>query len=190
METNDTALAENTSQQEEEETPVDLTAGKEIISQIPASPHQRRYLIPTLQKIQKAYRFLPDPVIELLMVKFKISRAEIFSVISFYPQLMTTEPGKYIIKLCYGTACFVKGAEIIANKINDQYHIGPGDTDKSKLYTLQFASCLGNCGAAPMALIGDDTHGTIDPEKTLELLGSYKLEEDEPPAETEEIKAE
>ena len=190
METNDTALAEQPCPQEEEEKPVDLTAGREIINKIPQSSNQRRYLIPTLQKLQDAYRFLPDPVIELVMAKLKISRAEIFGVISFYPQLMITEPGKYIIKLCYGTACFVKGAEIIANKINDKYHIGPGDTDKTKLYTLQFASCLGNCGAAPMALIGEDTHGTIDPEQTLDLLGSYKLEEDEPAVETEEIKAE
>ncbi|VAX32481.1 hypothetical protein MNBD_NITROSPINAE05-193 [hydrothermal vent metagenome] len=187
METNDTALAEQPP--EEEEAPVDLTAAKEIIDQIPASPNQRRYLIPTLAKIQDAYRFLPDPVIELLRAKFKISRAEIFGVISFYPQLMITEPGKYIIKLCYGTACFVKGAEIIANKIHEKYHIRAGDTDKTKLYTLQFASCLGNCGAAPMAIIGEDTHGTIDPEQTVELLGSYKLEEDEPSAETEETEA-
>ncbi len=188
METNDTALAEQPP--EEEEAPIDLTAAKEIISQIPASPNQRRYLIPTLAKIQDAYRFLPDPVIELLMAKLRISRAEIFGVISFYPQLMITEPGKYIIKLCYGTACFVKGAEIIANKINEKYHIGPGDTDKTKLYTLQFASCLGNCGAAPMAIIGDDTYGTIDPEQTLPMLSGYKLEEDEPAAEAEEIKSE
>ncbi len=189
METNDTALAEHC-QPDEEEKPIDLTAAKEIIAQIPASPNQRRYLIPTLAKIQGAYRFLPDPVIELLMAKLRISRAEIFGVISFYPQLMITEPGKYIIKLCYGTACFVKGAEIIANKIREKYHISPGDTDKTKLYTLQTASCLGNCGAAPMAIIGEDTHGTIDPEQTLEILGSYKLEEDEPLAETEETMAE
>jgi|GEM_PF-213807 len=188
METNDTALAEQP--QDEEEKPVDLTAGREIMDQIPESPNQRRYLIPTLQKIQNTYRYLPDPVIKLLMAKLRISRAEIYGVISFYPQLMTTEPGKYIIKICYGTACFVKGAEIIANKIDEKYHICAGETDKSKLYTLQFASCLGNCGAAPMALIGDDTHGTIDPEQVLDLLGSYKLEDDEPPADTEETKAE
>ncbi|MDG1929466.1 MAG: NAD(P)H-dependent oxidoreductase subunit E, partial [Nitrospinaceae bacterium] len=72
---------------------------------------------------------------------------------------------KYIIKLCYGTACFVKGAPIINEKIHDKYHIKPGETDKSKLFTLQTASCLGNCGAAPMAIIGEDTYGTIDPEK-------------------------
>ncbi len=190
METNETALEGQACVQEEEEKPVDLTAAREIIANIPASPNQRRYLVPTLAKVQDAYRFLPDPVIELLRAKLRISRAEIFGVISFYPQLMITEPGKYIIKLCYGTACFVKGAEIIANKINEKYHIGPGGTDKSKLFTMQTASCLGNCGAAPMAIIGEDTHGTIDPEQTLELLGSYKLEEDEPPAETEEIMAE
>jgi len=187
METNDTALAEQPP--EEEEVPVDLSAAREIIAQIPASPNQRRYLIPTLAKIQDAYRFLPDPVIELLMAKLRISRAEMFGVSTFCPQLMITELGKYIINLCYGTACIVKGAEIIANKIHDKYHIGPGDTDKSKLFTMQTASCLGNCGAAPMAIIGEDTHGTIDPEQTLELLGSYKLEEDEPPVETEETEA-
>ena len=117
---------------------------------------------------------------------FGVSRAEVYGVISFYPQLRITEPGKYIIKLCYGTACFVKGATIINDKIYEKYHIKPGDTDDTKLFTLQTASCLGNCGAAPMAIIGDDTHGTIDPEKTYDILGEYK-KEDEVTQETEEV---
>jgi len=103
-------------------------------------------------------------------------------VISFYPQLRITEPGKHIIKLCYGTACFVKGAPIIGDKIHDRYHIRPGETDDTKLFTLQTASCLGNCGAAPMAIIGEDTHGNIDPEETLNILGEYKLDDTEAPA--------
>ena len=117
---------------------------------------------------------------------FNIARAEIYGVISFYPQLRITEPGKYIIKLCYGTACFVKGAPIINEKIDDKYHIKPGETDKSKLFTLQTASCLGNCGAAPMAIIGEDTYGTIDPEKTFDILSEYKLDDEETPV-TEEV---
>ena len=68
---------------------------------------------------------------------------------------------------------------------SEKYHIKPGDTDDSKLFTLQTASCLGNCGAAPMAIIGEDTHGTIDPEKTYDILGEYKKDEEEIP-ETEE----
>jgi NADH:ubiquinone oxidoreductase subunit E len=166
---------ETTETEEIEQEEIDLAPTEEILESIPDD--SRTHLIPTLQKIQNAYRYLPTLAMELLMERLNISRAELYGVISFYPQLLITEPGKYIIKLCYGTACFVKGAPIIGDKINDCYHIRPGETDGSKLFTLQTASCLGNCGAAPMAIIGEDTHGTIDPEKTLDILGEYKLED-------------
>ena len=175
---------ETTATEEIEQEEIDLTPTEKILKNIPDD--SRSHLIPTLQKVQSAYRYLPAPAMELLMERFNVSRAELYGVISFYPQLLITEPGKYIIKLCYGTACFVKGAPIIGDKINDCYHIRPGETDDSKLFTLQTASCLGNCGAAPMAIIGEDTHGTIDPEKTLDILSEYKLE-DAP--ETEEATA-
>jgi NADH:ubiquinone oxidoreductase subunit E len=135
----------------------------------------RRYLIPLLSKIQDEFRFLPEDVIKMVMKELKITRAEIFGVISFYHQFRLTEPGKYIYKLCYGTACFVKGAPIIADKLKEKYNMGQGETDETKLFTLEFASCLGNCGAAPMAIIGDDTHGSIDPEKTIEICDTYTL---------------
>ncbi|MEC8957787.1 MAG: NAD(P)H-dependent oxidoreductase subunit E [Nitrospinota bacterium] len=163
---------------------IDLAPTEDIINNLP--DNSRSYLIPTLDKVQNIYRYLPEPAIEILMEFFGVSRAEVYGVISFYPQLRITEPGKYIIKLCYGTACFVKGATIINDKIHEKYHIKPGDTDDTKLFTLQTASCLGNCGAAPMAIIGDDTHGTIDPEKTYDILGEYK-KDDEVTQETEEV---
>ena len=163
---------------------IDLAPTEEIINNLP--DNSRGYLIPTLDKVQNVYRYLPEPAMEILMEFFGVSRAEVYGVISFYPQLRITEPGKYIIKLCYGTACFVKGATIINDKIYEKYNIKPGDTDDTKLFTLQTASCLGNCGAAPMAIIGDDTHGTIDPEKTYDILGEYK-KEDEVTQETEEV---
>jgi NADH:ubiquinone oxidoreductase subunit E len=105
----------------------------------------------------------------------RVTRAEIYGVISFYPQFRMTEPGKYVYRLCYGTACFVKGAPIIAQKLKEKYHMSNGETDPSKLFTLEFASCLGNCGAAPMAIIGNDTYGSIDPEKTLKITENYSL---------------
>lgn len=174
-----------TNEATEEIEEIDLAPTEEIINNLP--DNSRGHLIPTLNKIQNIYRYLPDPAMELLMEFFNVARAEIYGVISFYPQLMITEPGKYIIKLCYGTACFVKGAEIIGDKIHEKYHIRPGETDSTKLFTLQTASCLGNCGAAPMAIIGEDTHGTIDPENTVPLLADYKLKDDEESPETEEV---
>ncbi|HIO47771.1 TPA: NAD(P)H-dependent oxidoreductase subunit E [Candidatus Poribacteria bacterium] len=184
MEAKDREVADQETIEEEE---IDLAPVHEILDSFPS--RNRRYLIPMLQKVQGVYRYLPDKAMQVLMQALEITRAEIFGVISFYPGLLTTEPGKYIIKLCYGTACFVKGANIIANRIHETYHIHPGDTDETKLFTLQTASCLGNCGAAPMAIVGEDTYGTIDPDKTLELLGAYKLD-DEPEQQAEEITSE
>lgn len=152
---------------------IDLTAVRKILENY---PKERRYMIPILQKVQAAYRYLPAEAIQVIIEELNVTKAQVYGVISFYPQLMITEPGKYIVKLCYGTACFVKGAAIIADKLHEVYHIRPGGTDKSKLFTLQTASCLGNCGAAPMCIIGSDTHGSIDPEKTMEIFGAYKLE--------------
>ena len=173
METNEIPIGDQDTEEEE----VDLAPTEEIIKNLPNN--SRSLLIPTLQKIQNAYRYLPPPAMELLSEFLNITRAEIYGVISFYPVLLTTEPGKYIIKLCYGTACFVKGAPIIGDKMHERYHMRPGETDPTKLFTLQTASCLGNCGAAPMAIIGDDTYGNIDPEKTLDILGEYTLDDAE-----------
>ena len=163
---------------------VDLAPVREILDSFPSI--SRRYLIPMLQDVQAHYRFLPEEALEMVLDELGISKAQLFGVVSFYPQLRITEPGKYIIKLCYGTACFVKGADVIGDKIDEKYHIKPGETDETKLFTLETASCLGNCGAAPMALIGDDTHNTIDPEQTFEILGCYKLADDVPEETTAE----
>ena len=83
-------------EEEAEEEKIDLALTEEIINKLP--DNSRGYLIPTLDKVQNAYRFLPDPAMELLMEFFNIARAEIYGVISFYPQLRITEPGKYIIR--------------------------------------------------------------------------------------------
>lgn len=172
METTDTTI--ESQENPPEETERDLGPAQEILDSYPKS---KRYLIPILQKIHVAYRFLPPEVVELIMDELHVSKAQIYGVISFFPQLLITEPGKYILKLCTGTACFVKGANIIAEKIFECYHIRETETDEKKLFTLQTASCLGNCGAAPILMVGEDFNGNLEPEKTLELLSAYTLED-------------
>jgi NADH:ubiquinone oxidoreductase subunit E len=154
-----------------EESTFDLDTVYKIIDSFPDK--SRRHLIPVLSKIQKEFRWLSEEVIEVVLKEMNVTRAEIYGVISFYPQFRMTEPGKHIFRLCYGTACFVKGAPIIAEKLKEKYQMSHGETDPSKLFTLECASCLGNCAAAPMAIIGDDTYGSIDPGKTLEIAEKY-----------------
>jgi len=171
METTETA--ETAAAPAPEEKKFCMTTFYKILDSFPA--RSRRYLIPMMTQLQNTYRFLPPEVMEILRQELHLSRAELYGVISFYPQYRVEEPGKYILKLCYGTACFVKGAPIIAQKLKEKYGLSKGKTDATKLFTLEFASCLGNCGAAPMAIIGADTYGTIDPEKTFEICGKYSL---------------
>ncbi|MFQ5673729.1 MAG: NAD(P)H-dependent oxidoreductase subunit E [Nitrospinales bacterium] len=159
-----------------EEQALDLTAAEEILDSYPKS---RRYLIPILQKIHVAYRYLPEEAMHLVMEELGISKAQVYGIISFYPQLLITEPGKYIVKVCTGTACFVKGASIICNKIDEKYHVKVGETDATKFLTLQTASCFGNCGAAPIIMVGDDSIGNMDPEKTCEILAGYENESED-----------
>ncbi len=153
------------------ESAIDLDMVYKIIGSFPDK--SKRHLIPVLSKIQKEFRWLPNEVIEVVIKEMNVTRAEIYGVISFYPQFRMTEPGKHIFRLCYGTACFVKGAPIIAEKLKEKYHMGNGETDPSKLFTLECASCLGNCAAAPMAIIGEDTYGSIDPDKILDITEKY-----------------
>ncbi len=171
--TSATETAEAT-QEAPEEKKICMTTFYKILDSFP--DRSRRYLIPMMTKIQNEFRFLPPELTEVLREELNITRAEIYGVISFYPQFRIEEPGKYIFKLCYGTACFVKGAPIIAQKLKERFHMGKGETDPTKLFTLEFASCLGNCGAAPMAIIADDTYGNIDPEKTYsDVTDNYSL---------------
>ena len=170
MTTIETKIEDSTAEEE-----FDYSKAEEIMDSLPQK--SRRYLIPVLQRIQTAYRYLPEEVMKLLIEELKVSRAEIYGVISFYPGLMITEPGKYILKVCVGTACFVKGCEIICNKVDEKYHIKVGQTDEDKLFTLQTASCMGNCGAAPILVVGEDFYGNIDPEETISTLESYENKE-------------
>ena len=169
MSTEEQAALEDKKASEEE--PFDYSKFAEILE---GFPKERRFLIPMLQKIQEAYRYIPEEALLMAMEEIGISRAQAYGVISFYPGLMITEPGKYILKVCVGTACFVKGSEIICQKVNEKFQIGVGETDETKLFTLQTASCMGNCGAAPMMTVNEDFYGNVEPEEALATLGQYK----------------
>jgi NADH-quinone oxidoreductase subunit E len=128
-------------------------------------------IITILQKIQGKYRYLPEEVLEYISKKMDISPSKIFGIATFYENFSLEPKGKYVIKVCDGTACHVRKSTAILNalykelELNDKKH-----TTDDLLFTVETVSCLGACGLAPAININDKVYGKMTPEATIELL--------------------
>jgi len=131
-------------------------------------------LIPLLQAAQETYGYIPLSAIDQIHEVVGIPKAEIYGVITFYSQFRLKPLGKYLIKLCDGTACHVNGSERIASAIEDILQLGGSDTTADGLFTMQKVACLGCCSLSPVIMINDETFGRLTPKKVQQLLKEYK----------------
>jgi NADH-quinone oxidoreductase subunit E/NADP-reducing hydrogenase subunit HndA len=102
------------------------------------------------------------------------SASEVHGVVSFYSFFTMKPRGKHNIRVCLGTACYVKRAEEIMDKLKEDLNIDVGEVTPDKLFSIESVRCLGACGLAPVVVIGEDTHGSINPVKTGELIDQYR----------------
>ncbi|MCU7493999.1 MAG: NADH-quinone oxidoreductase subunit NuoE [Ignavibacteria bacterium] len=128
-------------------------------------------LIPILQAVQEEYRYLPEEVLTFVATSLNLSPARVYGVATFYSHFALEPKGKYVIRVCDGTACHVKGsmslAEIVKDKLNlDDKH----RTTPDMLFTLETVSCLGACGLAPVMVVNDEVHGQMTVEKAGALI--------------------
>ena len=131
-------------------------------------------LISILQAIQDHYRYLPQEALELICRRTRITPARIDGVASFYPQFRRQPVGKYIIHVCHGTACHVKGAELIHDAFRRYLNLDDdADTDDQRLFTLQEIACLGCCTLAPAIKIEDVTYGHLTPDSVGRVLNDF-----------------
>lgn len=131
-------------------------------------------LIPVLHEIQGLYGYLPQEDLQLVSKELNISMSEIYGVATFY-SLFTLEPkGEHIIRVCMGTACYVKGAQSIIDKLNSELGVEVGKTTKDGKFTLEAARCLGSCGLAPVMMVDDRVYGKITPGDVIKILEEYK----------------
>lgn len=131
-------------------------------------------LIPVLQEAQELVGYLP-PVVQRHIAKgLNIPVSLVHGVVSFYSFFTMKPKGKHNIRVCLGTACYVKGAEEIVKKLSDGLKVDVGGITADKKFSLETVRCLGACGLAPVVVIDKDTHGSVNPVKTLELLNEYK----------------
>ncbi len=103
-----------------------------------------------------------------------IPSSHIYGVVTFYSFFTITPRGRHTIRLCLGTACYVKGSKEILENIVKEVGINVGETSEDGRFTLEAVRCLGACGLAPVMLIGEDTHGNINPTDTVKILEGYQ----------------
>lgn len=131
-------------------------------------------LIPVMHEIQELYGYLPQEALQLVSKELNISMSEIHGVATFY-SLFTLQPkGEHIIRVCMGTACYVKGSQSIIDKLNLELGVEVGKTTKNGRFTLEAARCLGSCGLAPVMMIDDRVYGKVTPDDVIKILEEYK----------------
>ncbi|HAJ95736.1 MAG TPA: NAD(P)H-dependent oxidoreductase subunit E [Actinobacteria bacterium] len=144
---------------------------EEIISKYEKS---RSSIIPALQQIQDTIGFLPLDVQIKVASGIGVPEKDVYGVVTFYSFFTMTPRGKYNIRVCMGTACFVKGAGKIVENISKEFNIKPGETTLDRNYSLQINRCLGACGIAPVIVINDKVYQKVDPQKAIDIIYTYK----------------
>ena len=127
-------------------------------------------LIPLLQSAQDHFGYIPRRAISYISSVTAIPESEIYGVITFYSQFRLQPMGKYLIRACAGTACHVSGSKLIVETIEDEIGISVGDTSEDGLFTLQTVACIGCCSLAPVVMVNDNTHGSLNPASTRKLV--------------------
>ncbi len=149
---------------------IDLAAANHVIDKYLTLPGN---LMPVLQGIQDEYGYVPKPTIALVAERLNVYPSQIYGVLTFYAQFHLKPRGRYIIRVCVGTACHVQGAERIVETFFDKLHIGHAETSPDLRYTFEKVACLGACGMAPLAMVNDDTFGKMTVQKVEEIIAEY-----------------
>lgn len=152
----------------------DFSAVNEILEK---HSYKQEDIISILQEIQEIYHYLPREVFPIISKGLKMGEARIYSIATFYENFSLEPKGKYVIKVCDGTACHVRRSIPILEKLRSEL----GLSDKKKTtddlcFTVETVSCLGACGLAPVITVNDVVHPEMNPDKVVELLNKLKEE--------------
>ncbi len=139
--------------------------------------NEKTPLMMILSDIQKEYGYIPLEVQEIVSQRTGVSVAEIYGVVTFYSFFSLQPKGKYVIGVCMGTACYVKGAQQIIDKFSEIIGIKPGETSKDGLFTLDALRCIGACGIAPAVTINGKVYPKLTVDAVPTIVAEYKAME-------------
>ena len=131
-------------------------------------------LMPVMQEAQEVFGYLPMEVQEVIAQGMGKTLSEVYGVATFYSQFSLVKKGENVISVCLGTACYVKGAQAVLDKMAEYLEIPVGKTTEDGLFTLQATRCLGACGLAPVLTVGSEVYGRVTPDQVAGILDKYK----------------
>lgn len=131
-------------------------------------------VIPILHEVQKFMGYLPPAVQHLIAGELNMPVVDVNGIVSFYTLFSEKPKGRYVIGVCKGTACYVKGTERLIDKLQNILGIEPGDTTKDGLFSIEVLRCLGACGLGPVMSINNQIYTRVKAEKLEEIINSYR----------------
>ena len=152
------------------EIEIDWETIKNIINSYKGNPEA---LLMIMQDISDIYNYVPPEVIPLLVEKLGVKESLIYSVATFYKTISLEPRGKYIVSVCTGTACHVRGAEKITDALQNKLAIQEGQTSEDGLFTLEAVRCIGCCASGPVITVNQDTHGGLNRSSVLKVIDEY-----------------
>lgn len=150
--------------------PDELDRIDEIVDRYSREPE---YLIPALKDAQEVFGYLPVDVQDKVAEAFHITPARVYGVVTFYSFFTLRPRGRNTIRVCLGTACYVKRSKDILETIVNEIGVEVGETSQDGRFTIEAVRCLGTCGLAPVMLVGEEAHGNLDPKVVKEILSRY-----------------
>jgi NADH:ubiquinone oxidoreductase subunit E len=130
-------------------------------------------LIPVLQKTQDLYGYLPKDALVAISRIMKLPYSEVAGVVGFYSYFTTVPRGKHIVRVCLGTACYVRGGQEVMDSLKKNLEIEVGGTTEDRNFSLEAGRCFGACGLAPVVMVDDDVHQRVNPSRVKEVLSEY-----------------
>lgn len=130
-------------------------------------------LIPILQATQNLFGYLPEKALKTVSQRLDKPYSEVAGVVGFYSYFSTTPKGKHTIRVCMGTACYVRGGQDVLKSLMDKLKISVCETTEDRKFTLEIGRCFGACGLAPVVMVDDETFQSVKPSKVNEILEKY-----------------
>lgn len=143
----------------------------EVIAKYKGTPGA---LMPVMQEAQEIYGYLPAEVQNYIALGMEVPASEIYGIASFYSQFLLNPKGQYSISVCLGTACYVKGAGDLIDKLVKILGIKSGEITADRKYSLDATRCIGACGLAPVLTVNEDVYGRLTPDQINEIVEKYK----------------